>query len=73
MAEIFTFSTFEEKKLVIEVWATKNVIKDEMTTVRIYIFFLNRVFSLYVDDVLKALLHRELEILIMDTYFAARP
>ena len=73
MAEIFTFSTFEEKKLVIEVWAAKNVIKDEMTTVRIYIFFLNRVFSLYVDDVLEALLHRELEILIMDTYFAARP
>ena len=31
MAEIFNFSTIEEKKRVLEVWATKNFIKDEMT------------------------------------------
>ena len=31
MTEIFNFTTIEEKKRVLEVWAKKNVIKDKMT------------------------------------------
>ena len=39
MSEIFKFSTIEEKKQVIEVWATKNYIKDTLYKLYTYISF----------------------------------